>query len=793
MLEETLLLDHVSARELVHKLARKTRQISSNWLRTYLLECTDQSTRGASVRIFSAAAKSCVSSKVELQALNEWSKAWKDYFSEVLKKDVLANAPTAVPCSLGGSWSAHEDVEKLDGGGASSLGVIISYINVLLEALPRSWRYSSEVCLFIRFLASMPYENHESVFREPMIAAMIPPRLIALATRERAPSILRSSFPGVSLASEVANSQMRGESNATAHVMPMSGSQVLNASELNNARGPVAADYLILLEALGCLAGLPGANYVPLVRDDEHARGRQRFVLSEPAVKALSIVFQESCAPGAPGMGQREIEAYLHRRGVDTGSVSTQKIADMLSKYPTTTGGNGSTAGTYLSLEGFLAYYRDTAQTNDMRVRHDLHSFGFRPDLTRRSRSSRVVFIGERESQRLPAESVAVDVAEHFKERSADLGILGNMGLGYGFHIFSLAHNVCEPLAEYLVAAATYRKTTANIITRTLQMIFSTPNDWGGNETVSAATMILDVIASIPDPDQNNRIATIMQCTEKASRNVAYGAGLLQVARSFHRARQTQHYNNDFHWCFERYIGVLKELRHIYPIFKWMQDNQAEWSFMERELLDAHSVATQENQARGDYAPRDTGNAIPLDQHTHSDSDMAGMNDSEDDDEDSQFDAVNTFGNNTENDGPYQIIVEGAGNPAVNGVYVQDGYFEQACRFVKDGLWNKKQRKFYILQCHVSNNTKHWYISIVPSGASAGTSSDIDFYTAPLSDEDRHIPPAKEWTISTEGRSPPPELVFRTKHVGVSDSPERPFTGGFVQEDENQEDPSQYI
>jgi ubiquitin carboxyl-terminal hydrolase 9/24 len=172
---------------------------------------------------------------------------------------------------------------------------------------------------------------------------------------------------------------------------------------------------------------------------------------------------------------------------------------------------------------------------------------------------------------------------------------------------------------------------------------------------------------------------------------------------------------------------------------------------------------------------------------------MAGMNDSEDDDEDSQFDAVNTFGNNTENDGPYQIIVEGAGNPAVNGVYVQDGYFEQACRFVKDGLWNKKQRKFYILQCHVSNNTKHWYISIVPSGASAGTSSDIDFYTAPLSDEDRHIPPAKEWTISTEGRSPPPELVFRTKHVGVSDSPERPFTGGFVQEDENQEDPSQYI
>jgi ubiquitin carboxyl-terminal hydrolase 9/24 len=790
MLEETLLLDHVSAREFVHKLARKTQTVSSNWLRTFLLECTDQSVRSASVRIFSSASKSCVSSKGELLALNEWSKAWKDYFADVLKKDVLANAPISVPCTLGGSWLANENVEKLDGGVASSLGVIISHINVLLEALPRSWRYSAEVCLFIRFLATMPYENRESAFREPMIAAMIPPRLIALAIRERAPSILRGSFPGVSLAPEVANSQMRAESNTTAHVMPMSGNQ-LNASELNNARGPVAADYLILLEVLGCLAGLPGVNYVPLVRDDEHSRGRQRFVLTEPAIKALSVVFHESCAPGAPGMGQREIEAYLHRRGVDTGSVSTQKIADMLSKYPTTTGGNGSAAGTFLSLEGFLAYYRDTAQTNDMRVRHDLHSFGFRPDLTRRSRSSRYFFIGDRESQRLPAESVAVDVAEHFGDRSADLGTLGNMGLGYGFHIFALAHNVCEPLAEYLVAAATYRKGTAILITRTLQMIFGNPNDWGGNEAVSAATMVLTVIASTPGDDQDLRIANIMQSTEKASRNVAYGAGLLQVARSFHRARQTQHYNNEFHWCFERYITVLKELRHIYPIFKWMQDNHNEWSFMERELLDSHSVATQENQVRGDYAPRDTGNAIPLDHHTHSDSDMAGMNDSEDDDEDSQFDAVNTFGN-TENDGPFQIVVEGAGNPAVNGVYNQDGYFERACRYVKEGTWNKKTRKFYILQCHVSNNTKHWYISIVPNGGSAGTSSDIDFYTAPLSDEEGHIPPGKEWTISTEGRNPPPTLLFRPKNVDVTESPEMPFTD-IVQEDENQDGSSPYI
>ena len=83
------------------------------------------------------------------------------------------------------------------------------------------------------------------------------------------------------------------------------------------------------------------------------------------ADEALREIFEESCAPGAVGMGQREIEAYLQKCGVD--SVPTQKIVDIMAKYPTTTGANGS-GSSYLSLEGFLAYYRDTAQSNEIRV-----------------------------------------------------------------------------------------------------------------------------------------------------------------------------------------------------------------------------------------------------------------------------------------------------------------------------------------------------------------------------------------------------------------------------------------
>ena len=128
-------------------------------------------------------------------------------------------------------------------------------------------------------------------------------------------------------------------------------------------------DHLPLFEALGCLLGLRGVIHEPLVIEiEESARGRQRVTLSDAAAAALREVFEQSCAPSAVGMGQREIETYLQRCGVDSASVPTQKIIDIMAKYPTTAGGNGAKGSSYLSLEGFLAYYRDTAQTNEVRT-----------------------------------------------------------------------------------------------------------------------------------------------------------------------------------------------------------------------------------------------------------------------------------------------------------------------------------------------------------------------------------------------------------------------------------------
>jgi hypothetical protein len=169
----------------------------------------------------------------------------------------------------------------------------------------------------------------------------------------------------------------------------------------------------------------------------------------------------------------------------------------MLSKYPSSAKDDQNN-GTYLSLEGFLAYYRDCVQSNEMRLREDLHTFGFRPDLSRRSREARFSCDDDKERLRPAAESVAIDVAETFKEKTLDLGDFASVALASIVYLHSTAHGINPPLMQYLLAGAAYKRDTEPLINRTLQAIYQTPTDWGGNDIVSAYTMILHVLASVP-------------------------------------------------------------------------------------------------------------------------------------------------------------------------------------------------------------------------------------------------------------------------------------------------------
>lgn len=765
LLEDILLKETEVSTSFVQKLARKASEISSNWLRTYIMECPDHSIRGAALRIFIAAMRSCTRSEFERKALTAWVRGWREQVAELHGPSSTSGEKlSAFPCVLVGKHSLLEEKQKI-GTEVSSLGIILSFANVLLEAVPRYWRFSSELCQFVRFLASTSSENGEAILRRPMVDAQIPARIIALIARERSPSYLRNAFPGASAAVELANTQMRPETNPSAQIMPLIGNQVLNSTDLNNPRVPGQLDYVALLEALTCLAGISGTLHAQLVvrENEDIVRGRQWYSLTADAVKALSIIFHESCTQGSPGMGQREIETYLHRSGVDAGNVSTQKIMDMLSKYPTT-GGTETERGMYLSLDGFIAYYRDCVQNNDLRLRIDLHAFGFRPDLTRRSHEARFFKIGERDTMCPPVQSVALDIAEMFQDRVVELGQLANFAIVNSNYLYSVAHEVCEPLMQYLLAAAAYRTKVDILIDRTLVNMYLSRNDWEGNKTVSGCSLMLQVLAcsscSPEEVDETVVINRIMTSATKATRNVDYGSGVLTVLRALHRARQTQQYNNEVHWTYSRYMHLLKELHTLYPIYKWMNDNRNLLGFIERELLDAHGAPhPPQNQTRNDYGSREQDTAISLDHNTNSDSDMGGMQDSEDDDDDSHFDNLDVSGN--VGDGPLHIIIEGAGNEAVNGVYSQDGFFESAIRYVMDGCWNNERYKIYIFLCNVSNNTKHWYISIVPYGANPGTSSDIDFYTAPLTGKSMTVPPKIGWIKAGEGQNPPPVLSYR--------------------------------
>jgi ubiquitin carboxyl-terminal hydrolase 9/24 len=420
-----------------------------------------------------------------------------------------------------------------------------------------------------------------------------------------------------------------------------------------------------------------------------------------------------------------------------------------------------------------------------IQVRHDLHTFGFRPDLSRRSAETRKIAREGVESSLSPIESVALDVSSYVIENTGSLGKFADMALT-SFHLYVVAYGATEQLTEYILAAATLRRNSESLICGTLRGIYSAPTGWMGTETLNAAMLVLKILASVPDGYQNERINLIMKCYERPSPHVDNSIGLIAAARGFFDARSMHSYPQEFHYAYDRYVGILKELLTLQSVSHWMKENRGTWSWMERDLFEPfHQMGT--SQARGDYSvrrePDDSG--VSLDQHHHSDSDgMPGIQDSEDDEDDeSRYEEMDLY-----HDGPARVIVSGAGNPSVNGVYTKDGYFERAFKFSKIGEYNGKSAMYAIFQCNVSNNTKHWYISIIPANGQPGTNEDVDFYSVGVKLESRVTPPYTGWTKSSKGQDPPPSISF--KESGTGDVGPIPVPAYEPPTDDGTEDPS---
>jgi hypothetical protein len=400
-----------------------------------------------------------------------------------------------------------------------------------------------------------------------------------------------------------------------------------------------------------------------------------------------------------------------------------------------------------------------------------LHEFGFRPDLTRRSSHARISRDG-RKILRAPAESVAVDACEmlYVNDVPPSLGFIADAAM-QTYRLHEVAFHIHEPTFQYLVAASNVGRKSDELIGEVLMSLNRT-SIYQNNDPPPAIIETLRVLASIPDAFQQHRISYIFLCDQHL-REDDTPLGLCVAARHiFHAGRRNiYHHHNDMQHFYERYVAAVKELIGIIAVLRWLNDNRTCWSFMEREIMTPnrqHRYHPHQGivQSRGDYSVRrdaDVNNIdMPMDHHQHSDSDNVGVGESEEDDDsalnDTRYDDDEDM--NYANDGPRSCIVSGAGNSAVNGEYFKDGVFENALKFTKEGKHNGTSASFSIFKCNVSNNTQHWYISVVPSQGSPGTSADIDFYSAPAGHNDSELPPRVGWTKSNEGIDPSPSIEF---------------------------------
>jgi ubiquitin carboxyl-terminal hydrolase 9/24 len=554
---------------------------------------------------------------------------------------------------------------------------------------------------------------------------------------------LRCSFPGACLSFEVVESQLRLETNHSSYLYPLTNSQGMNSDVSHRGSAvPVFGEYTSLFEALGILNGINFLTLAPIVvEESEHDRGRPYLSLSDKASKALSTIFEENSSSSGPSMNQQDIELYLSRCGLVPTSVPTQKILDILTKYPSTNGNGTRSSGFSLSLEGFLAYYRDTAQTNESRARRDLHTFGYRPDLSRRSKDIRLENVDGRFSLRSTAESVTLDVSA-VNEEMEEIGFLTFLGFDvFEFHTY--ACKTSEPLAEYLLAATSIERDTSALTLDTLRAIYRSPNAYAGHEIWASAAMIFKVLVVIQDTYQPDRITAIMESRRQ-------DIGLLQVLKVLVSNRTSIPYTNETQYAFDHYIDLLKSLMDLKPVASWMQQRRSSWSFLERDLYSRNELASQ---LRSDVAScRDE----TISDNPHSDYDLQGIQDSDEDDDDES-----RIHDDIQNYRSEEIIVHGAGVDTVNGLYVRKGMIDGVGRYVKKGVWKGLECQFSIFRCEISDNTKHWYISIVPGGTRPGINSDIDFYST-LSDlQGSEFPPSSNWEAKTEGKVPCPKVEVR--------------------------------
>jgi len=270
------------------------------------------------------------------------------------------------------------------------------------------------------------------------------------------------------------------------------------------------------------------------------------------------------------------------------------------------------------------------------------------------------------------------------------------------------------------------------------------------------------VLAAFPDDQQRDRITSIMLSQEKLNARTNVGSGLLIVANQLSLSQSSHQYSNDYHAhrsMLDKYIDAIKELQKISAVAQWLSENKDQWEWMSPYLQSEswHSQEREEdNISRRNRSHRIDTPGTAFYEQGQSDSDLGGdINDSDSD-----------YGEITGS-----VVVKGAGLDAINGIYVcHNKKFDSVSKFTKRGLFNGASCEFTLFRCVLSDNTRRWYISIVPENSKPGTNADVDFYYCTSSGTVNEIPHGYDWsTAAGNGINPPPTVEYNNQPSSISD------------------------
>ncbi len=488
------------ARLFVHELTQRTNFISSNWLRTYCLDCPEKDSREVAAKIFHAGIQACAKISQEKEALQRWTDAWQNireqYDEDMRTGERRLNMPMPASLKATAAERLHslEDVTKLEHG-ASSIGTIISFINQLLEMVPLAWKHSGGMYCLLRDMACVPGERGR-LFRRALMEAQVCNRLAVLSTRGETHQVAFHYFPACSMRHELANALTKPETVPTSHMMM--GSTHRTANQQN----PTTDDYCALFGAIGCIVGNPCMRMDPvLVERTLPGKPTPSLELTEEARNALATVFADFSRARSGLIMFGNFKTVLDWCGVDENTINTE-LTELYNKF-------GEDCGTDrngrvikgVPLDAFLTYFRDrTRRFGPTRLLQDLHSHGFRPNLTRRSDESRFRPADQQRSSDEEydnVESTGLDVTELIQSNPEDFrcGVHQFSRLtGWTLQSYSLFciayHRTYQGFAEYFLDFMAAGSKVGQVLWDALTVYCTREPTWNRDENVEAARRV---------------------------------------------------------------------------------------------------------------------------------------------------------------------------------------------------------------------------------------------------------------------------------------------------------------